>query len=158
MIWYQKTLKKYWKEVLSGAIFSIICTLAFLLWIYGMGKTFTWIDISPIDPPSIFMRIFYSALTFVTLGAFLYKIGFYKALYQILDDWRSFKEAKAIIWVLLMGTMFFVIVPLVVNILNGILSIGYNLFALALYAFPPVGISIVLFTLYVYLKRQIRKV
>ncbi len=158
MIWYQKTLKKYGKEILSGAIFSIICTLAFLLWIYGVGKTFTWTDISPIDPPSIFVRIFYSALTFVTLGAFLYKIGFYKALYQMLDDWRSFKEAKAIIWVLLMGTMFFVIVPLVVNILNGILSIGYNLFALILYAFPPVGISIVLFTLYVYLKRQIGKV
>jgi hypothetical protein len=158
MTWYQKTLKKYGKEILSGAIFSIICTLAFLLWIYGVGKTFTWTDISPIDPPSIFVRIFYSALTFVTLGAFLYKIGFYKALYQILDDWRSFKEAKAIIWVLLMGTMFFVIVPLVVNILNGILSIGYNLFALALYAFPPVGISIVLFALYVYLKRQIGKV
>lgn len=158
MTWYQKTLKKYGKEILAGAIFSIICTLAFLLWIYGVGKTFTWTDISPIDPPSIFVRIFYSALTFVTLGTFLYKIGFYKALYQILDDWRSFKEAKAIIWVLLMGTMFFVIVPLVVNILNGILSIGYNLFALALYAFPPVGISIVLFTLYVYLKRQIRKV
>lgn len=158
MTWYQKTLKKYGKEILSGAIFSIICTLAFLLWIYGAGKTFTWTDISPIDQPSIFVRIFYSALTFVTLGAFLYKIGFYKALYQILDDWRSFKEAKAIIWVLLMGTMFFVIVPMVVNILNGILSIGYNLFALALYAFPPVGISIVLFALYIYLKRQIQKV
>lgn len=158
MTWYQKTLKKYGKEILSGAIFSIICTLAFLLWIYGVGKTFTWTDISPIDQPSIFVRIFYSALTFVTFGAFLYKIGFYKALYQILDDWRSFKDAKTIIWVLLMGTMFFVIVPLVVNILNGILSIGYNLFALILYAFPPVGISIVLFTLYVYLKRQIGKV
>lgn len=158
MTWYQKTLKKYGKEILTGAAFSIVCALAFLLWIYGIGKTFTWTDISPIDPPSIFVRIFYSALTFVTLGAFLYKIKFYQGLYRILGDWRSFKEAKAIIWVLLMGTMFFVIVPLVVDILNGILSIGYNLIALVMYAFPPVGISIFLFTLYVYLKRQIRKV
>ena len=108
MTWYKKTLKKYGKEILTGAVFSIVCTLAFLLWIYGMGKTFTWTDISPIDPPSIFVRIFYSALTFVTLGALLYKIKFYQGLYRILGDWRSFKEAKAIIWVLLMGTMFFV--------------------------------------------------
>ncbi len=120
-----------------------------------MGKSFTWTDISPIDPPSIFVRIFYSALTFVTLGAFLYKIKFYKGLYRILGDWQSFKEAKAIIWVLLMGAMFFVIVPLVVDILNGILSIGYNLFALTLYAFPPVGVSVILFTLYFYFKKKL---
>ncbi|HIG96007.1 hypothetical protein A3D62_02470 [Candidatus Kaiserbacteria bacterium RIFCSPHIGHO2_02_FULL_49_11] len=155
MTWYQKTLKKCGKEILTGAIFSIICTLAFFLWIYGMGKTFTWTDISPIDPPSIFVRIFYSALTFVTLGAFLYKIKFYQGLYRILGNWQSFKEAKAIIWVLLMGTMFFIIVPLVVDILNGILSITYNLFALALYAFPPVGISVILFVFYFYFKKQL---
>ncbi|MBX9906356.1 hypothetical protein K2X96_00485 [Patescibacteria group bacterium] len=158
MTWYKKTLKKYGKEILTGAVFSIICTLAFLLWIYGMGKTFTWTDISPIDPPSIFVRIFYSALTFVTLGAFLYKIKFYQGLYRILGDWQSFKEAKAIIWVLLMGTIFFVIVPLVVDILNGILSIGYNLVALLVYAFPPVGVSVILFTLYFYSKKKLRPI
>jgi hypothetical protein len=156
MVWYQKTLKKYGKEILSGTIFSVICTLVFLLWIYGVGKTFTWTDINPIEQPSIFVRLFYSALTFVTLGAALYHVGFYKALYQILGDWRSFKEAKAIIWVLLMGAMFFVIVPLVVNILNGVISIGYNLFALFLYSFPPVGISIILFLSYLYLKNRSR--
>lgn len=158
MTWYQKTLKKYGKEILTGAVFSIVCALAFLLWICGMGKTFTWTDISPIDPPSIFVRIFYSALTFVTLGAFLYKIKFYQGLYRILGDWRSFKEAKAIIWVLLMGTMFFVIVPLVVDILNGILSIGYNLIALILYAFPPVGFSVILFAFYFYFKKKLRPI
>lgn len=158
MTWYQKTLKKYGKEILTGAAFSIVCALAFLLWIYGIGKTFTWTDISPIDPPSIFVRIFYSALTFVTLGAFLYKIKFYQGLYRVLGDWRSFKEAKAIIWVLLMGTMFFVIVPLVVDILNGILSIGYNLIALVLYAFPPVGASVILFAFYFYFKKKFRPI
>lgn len=156
MNWYQKTLKKYGKEILTGAIFSIICALAFLLWIYGMGKTFTWTEINPIEQPSLFVRLLYSALTFVTLGRLLYVIGFYKALYQILGDWRSFKEAKAIIWVLLMGAMFFVIVPTVVDILNGILSIGYNLPALILYAFPPVGVSLILFAFYFYFKKKLR--
>ncbi len=156
MSWYKHTLKKYGKEILSGAIFTVVCTLAFLLWIFVMGKTFTWTDISPIEQPSIFIRIFYSALTFITLGAFLYKVGFYKALYQILGDWRSFKEAKSIIWVLLMGTMFFVIVPLVVDLLNSIISIGYNVFALILYAFPPVGISLIIFALYFYFKKQLQ--
>lgn len=156
MSWYKHTLKKYGKEILSGAIFTVVCTLAFLLWIFVMGKTFAWTDISPIEQPSIFIRIFYSALTFITLGAFLYKVGFYKALYQILGDWRSFKEAKSIIWVLLMGTMFFVIVPLVVDLLNSIISIGYNVFALILYAFPPVGISLIIFALYFYFKKQLQ--
>ena len=156
MSWYKHTLKKYGKEILSGAIFTVVCTLACLLWIFVMGKTFTWTDISPIEQPSIFIRIFYSALTFITLGAFLYKVGFYKALYQILGDWRSFKEAKSIIWVLLMGTMFFVIVPLVVDLLNSIISIGYNVFALILYAFPPVGISLIIFALYFYFKKQLQ--
>lgn len=156
MTWYKHTLKKYGKEILSGAIFTVVCTLAFLLWIFVVGKTFTWTDISPIEQPSIFIRIFYSALTFITLGAFLYKVGFYKALYQIMGDWRSFKEAKSIIWVLLMGTMFFVIVPLVVDLLNSIISIGYNVFALILYAFPPVGISLIIFALYFYFKKQLQ--
>jgi hypothetical protein len=154
MNWYKKTLKKYSKEIIEGALFSIVCSLAFLLWIYGMGKTFTWTEISPVDSPSIFVRIFYSALTFVTLGAFLYKIKFYQGLYRILGNWRSFKEAKAIIWVLLMGTMFFVIVPLVVDIINEILSIGYNLISLILYAVPPVGVSLILFAFYFYFKKN----
>ena len=156
MSWYKHTLKKYGKEILSGAIFTVVCTLAFLLWIFVMGKTFTWTDISPIEQPSIFIRIFYSARTFIPLGAFRYKVGFYRALYQILGDWRSFKEAKSIIWVLLMGTMFFVIVPLVVDLLNSIISIGYNVFALILYAFPPVGISLIIFALYFYFKKQLQ--
>lgn len=154
MTWHQRTIKKYRKEIVSGAIFSIICAIAFLLWIFIVGKTFVWTDISPIEQPSIFVRLFYSALTFVTLGAVLYNIGFYKALYQILGDRRSFKEAKAIIWVLLMGAMFFVIVPLVVGILNGILSIGYNLLALTLYSLPPVGMSVILFLGYFYIKKR----
>ncbi len=156
MTWYRKTLEKYRKEILTGAVFSIVCSISLLLWIFALGKTFTWTDISPIEQPSIFVRIFYSALTFVTLGAFLYRIGFYRALYRILGDWRSFKEAKGIIWVLLMGTMFFVIVPTVVNLLNGIISIGYNLFALILYAFPPVGVSVILFTLYFYFRKRLQ--
>jgi len=156
MAWYQKTLKKYGKDILSGTVFSFIYTLAFLLWIYGTGKTFSWMDISPIDLPSIFVRIFYSALTFMTLGAILYKIKFYKVLYQIVGDWRTFKEVKAVIWVLLMGIMFFAIVPFVINLLNGIISIGYNLFAFILYAFPPVGISIIIFAFYLYFKKQLR--
>lgn len=156
MTWYKHTLKKYKKEVIKGTVFSVVCSVAFLIWIFIMGKIFVWTDISPIEQPSVFIRLFYSALTFITLGAFLYRVGFYKALYQILGDWRSFKEAKAIIWVLLTGIMFFVIVPLVVDLLNGIISIVYNLFALVLYAFPPVGISLILFTLYFYLKRQIQ--
>jgi len=156
MTWYEQTIKKYKKEILIGAFFSIICSLLFLVWIFVMGKTFVWTDISPIEQPSIFIRILYSALTFVTLGRILYVLGFYKALYQFLGDWRSYKEAKSIIWILLMALMFFVIVPKVVDLLNGVISIVYNILALILYALPPVGISIVLFLIYFYIKKVLQ--
>lgn len=52
-----------------------------------------------------------------------------------------------------MATMFFVIVPKVVDLLNGIISIVYNLFGLILYAFFLVGISIFIFAVYFYIKK-----
>ena len=154
MHWYERTFKKYSKEILSGAVFSILFSLFLLLYVFVAGYSFTWTDISPIEEPSIFVRIFYSALTFVTLGAFLYKIHFYQGLYRILGDWQSFREAKAIIWVVLMALMFFVIVPTVVGILNAVLSFGYNVIALLLYLCPPLGAALILFLFYVYFKKK----
>lgn len=155
MTWYKQTLKKYGKEILLGAMFSVLCSLAFLIWIFVFDRTFTWINIEPIEQPSIFVRILYSALTFVTLGAFLYMIGFYKILYQFIGDWGLFKEAKRIIWLLLMGFMFFIVVPVVVDLLNGIISILYNLLGLIVFSFPPIGISLIFFIFYFYFKKYL---
>ncbi len=155
MTWYKQTLKKYGKEIISGAFFSVLFSLALLIWIFAFNKTFTWTNIEPIEQPSIFVRIFYSALTFITLGAFLYMIGFYKILYQFIGDWGLFKEAKRIIWLLLMGFMFFIVVPVVVDLLNGIISILYNLLGLIVFSFPPIGISLIIFIFYFYAKKQL---
>ena len=158
MTWYERTLRKYKKELISGAIFSVVLSLALLLWVYLSGYSFEWREISPIDPPSLFSRIVYSALTYVTLGAILYNLLFYKFLYHIAGDYRSFVELKRIVWVGLMALMFFVIVPKTVDMLNAIISFGFNIFNLLLYLFPPFGVSLILFLIYLYFRKGYRAV
>lgn len=154
MNWYNRTLKKYRKELISGATFSFVLSLALLLWIYMSGYSFEWRDINPIDPPSVFHRLAYSALTYVTLGAFLYSLLFWRFLYRLAGDYRSFVELKRIVWLGLMALMFFVVVPVAVDILNAIASFGYNMFNLILYLFPPFGVSLILFLIYLYFKNK----
>lgn len=154
MTWYERTLKKYGEEVVSGAIFSVVLSLTLLLWIYMSGYSFEWHNISPIDPPSIFQRLIYSALTYVTLGAILYSLLFYKFLYHLAGDYRSFIELKRVVWVSLMGLMFFFVVPKTIDFLNTVLSFGYNIFNLLLYLFPPFGASLILFVVYLYFKKR----
>jgi hypothetical protein len=156
MYWHAKNLKKYSKEIFKSSILYLIIAIVLSLWYFFSGYDFNWTQISPLEAPSIFERTFYSALTFLTLGAFLYKIKFYKFLYNILGDWRSFKEAKALIWAGLLYLMFFKIVPKFFDILNSIISFGYNLFNLILYIIPPVGISIGLFIIGFYIYKKVK--
>jgi hypothetical protein len=101
------------------------------------GNLFIWHNIVPIDRPDIFFRIIYSALTFVTLGALLYYIGFYQFLSLIFGRNRSgYKSMKKLIWLGLMWVMYVAIVPAGVNILNSVISFGYNILVLLVYVSP----------------------
>lgn len=149
MSWYKhaiiKTLKK---EVRSlKLILTIVFPLTFIFWYKLSGKPFEWQWINPIAVPP-YIRLFYSALVFITLGFFLYLIKFYQVLYiifvKVLGDFRSYKEAKGLIWFGLIALMYFKIVPWFVVVLNTIISIGYNLLKLIVYISPIIGISLVL--------------
>jgi hypothetical protein len=157
MTWYKKELNKQIKEIFSSAIFYILLALSLSVWYFIIGQTFTWIPKDVFSAPSIFERTAYSALTFVTLGFVLYKIRFYQFLYYILGDWRTFKQAKALIWLLLMYFMYAWVVPKFFELLNFIVSIGINLFRFILFIAPPFAISIVIFSLglYIYKKAKI---
>jgi len=148
MIWYKKILFKYKKEIISSATFTIIFALSLSLWHYTLGRSFVWQEIDPIPKPNEFVRIIYSALVFVTFGAFLYWVRFYQFLHSIivrgLGDWRLYKDIKAIIWISLMLVMYFFVVPKVVDLLNSLISIFYNLLIFILYLMPPLGVSIIL--------------
>lgn len=147
MTWYKKVLKENKKEIASSAAFAIVFALAILLWHFAFGKSFQWETISPIDAPSIFSRALYSALVFVTFGAFLYWIKFYQLLYHLISDRQLYRGIKGLIWGFLILAMYFWVVPTVVEILNAIISFFYNILNLILYLFPPLGISLIVFSI-----------
>lgn len=153
MKWYQKEIRKAFNEAINTVAFALLFLFSLSLWHFGLGQSYEWQTVTLISEPSIFQRAIYSALTFVTLGAILYRLGFYRLLYQIIGDWQSYKEAKRLVWLLLMGLMFFIIVPITVNVLNHIISFGYNIFNLLIFLFPPLGFAVIGSIAYFYFRK-----
>lgn len=148
--WYKRILREKKKEVLASAAFVILFSLAISLWSFFTGKAFEWQSISPVEAPALLPRLFYSALVFVSLGALLYYTGFYKFLYSFFRGggragYRDYVAAKGFIWGVLILIMYFVIIPFVVDVLNGIISFFYNIFNLVLYLSPSFAISAIMF-------------
>lgn len=157
--WYNKAIIDTIKKELTMSTVLVLCfTILFtILRSYIFDDSFTWEWIEPIEF-SLFTRIFYSALTYVTIGKILYDLYFYKILYQISGDYRSFKELKRIIW---FGLMFFTwkyTLPLFEKVANFILSIGYNVFKFLLFFAPIVIISFLVIYLVIYLKKNYSKI
>lgn len=161
MKWYKKYLIKYKKEIIISATFTVVFFVLLSLWHYALGKSFAWREIDPIPKPQEFVRFIYSALVFVTIGAFLYWIKFYKFLHLVivgkLRNWKLYKDIKAIIWTSLILIMYFFVVPKVIDLLNSIISIVYNLSIFILYLLPPLLLSVALVLLVVYLIKNLIK-
>ncbi len=152
MKWHKKILIQNKKEITHSAIVSIAITFAFSIWYFLKGSTFEWRPINPISQPSLLVREFYSALVFVTIGAFLYYVvKLWKILYfvivEIMGSRELYKFVKSLIWIFLILTMYFYIVPRVVDFLNGTISVVYNISILLLYLFPPVVLFVTIFSL-----------
>lgn len=152
MTWYKKVLAENRKEIITSAIVSIVITLAFSVWYFITGKGFEWRAISPISQPSLLHRYFYSAFVFVTIGAFLYHIvKLWKILHfifvEILGIWKLYKLVKWILWMSLILSTYYYIMPTVVSVLNAVISFFYNITILLLYLTPPVGIFLIVFSL-----------
>jgi len=159
--WYKKVLLKNAKDIVgSGATYAILA-LVFLLWHFALGIKFQWQSISPLSAPSVFVRVFYSAFTFCTIGLFLYVIKFYKVLHDIVAKtfgmWELYNFIKAVIWLLLMYISYAYLVPWLFNILNGGISILFNIANFVLYALPPVGMALVLSIIYLLIKNKYGK-
>ena len=155
--WYKKALVKNAKEIVSSGTTYVILALVFLLWNFALGIKFQWQSISPLSAPSIFVRVFYSAFTFCTLGLFLYVIKFYKVLHDIVVKafgmWELYNLIKAILWLFLMYISYVYLVPWLFDVLNGGISILFNIANLVLYALPPVGITLILSIIYLLSKK-----
>jgi hypothetical protein len=114
-IWYKNILLKNAKEILSSSITYVILALVLLLWHFALGIKFQCQSISPLSAPSIFVRVFYSAFTFCTLGLLLYVLNFYKILHDIVVKafgmWRLYNFIKAVLWAFLMYISYAYLVP-----------------------------------------------
>lgn len=136
MTWYKKTLScTYRKELIVG---SLVFVALFVLSIIQLvnSEPFTWRRIELFSTPDFWNRIFWSALTFVTLGAVLYRIYFYKILSMMFGSDRSgYRQMKRIIW---FGLMYvnFQIFPAVIDAANFIASILFNSLVYIAYISP----------------------
>ncbi len=147
MEWSLKILKKEAKSIVLSAVAVFVFLLVFQLRGYFSGEAFTWRSIEPFSTPSIWNRNFYSACTFVTIGALLYRLQVYRFLYIILADFldarEMYKLVKGLLWIFLMWVSYHWINPAIFDALNLSASVVFNLFGLFLYLLPPVGISMI---------------
>lgn len=156
--WYDHILTEYRKETVSSVTVFLIFVTTVTLWGLFSGKTFEWQSIEPISKPSIFNWRVYGAIVFISLGAFMYYTKFYKFLYSFFrgtkNGWREYNKTKKQIWGLLILFMFFVVIPFVVWVLNGILSILFNLYILFLYIIPSLAITFTVVIIAYFLKKK----
>lgn len=161
MKFHKKYLTEYKKEIIISTTFVLVFTLFLSLWHYVLGKSFVWKEINPIPKPQEFVRFIYSALVFVTFGAFLYWIKFYRFLHSVivrgLGDWKLYKDIKSIIWTSLILVMYFFVVPKVIDFLNNTISIIYNLFIFIFYLLPPLLSSIIIVVVAVLLIKKYKR-
>ena len=150
--WHKKVLLKSTKEIVSDGTTYAIFALVLLLWHFALGIKFEWQSISPLSEPSIFIRLFYSAFTFCTLGLFLYVIKFYKVIHDIvvktLGMWELYNLIKAVLWASLMYISYVYLVPWLFSTLNTGASFLFNVANLVLYLIPPVGVTFIVIIIY----------
>ena len=159
--WYKKVILKNAKEIMSSGATYLILALVLLLWHFALGIKFQWQNVSPLSEPSFFIRSFYSAFTFCTIGLLLYVVKFYKVLDEIVVKIFGMRElynlVKAIFWLFLMWISYAYLVPWLFKFLNAGISILFNFANLVLYVIPPVGITLVLSIVYLLVKNQYGK-
>ena len=139
MIWYKRVLEDYSRGTVVSIGLTMFCLFIMAAIQLVNGRVFEWTNITPIDTPDIWVRLLYSALTYVSIGALLYYIRFYQFLSMLYGrNRRGYRDAKGIIWSALILLMFFVIVPTGVDVLNTVISFFYNILLFLVYVSPVI--------------------
>lgn len=157
--WYASTIVSYAKEheakVVSGALALLLCSFVSAQ-VFIFNQSFAWVDIAPLSPLP-WIRILFSAITFVTIGAALFALRFYQLLsfifHTILRDHEGYIAAKAVIWFALNYFIYFYVQPIVLKFLNEIISFVYNIFTLFLYVSPALGGTIICLVAYLLVRK-----
>lgn len=157
--WYEREIKKYSVDMYTKIYAWIIIALCFSAYFYFTRWVYQWESIEVIPfVPWIWWLI--SALTYLTIWKLFYKSKIiYMPLYFIfvvlLNDKRTYKKIKRVIWVILWLLMYFFFLPIAVSFLNFVVSIFYNFFLFLLYSSPAFLISGVSIWGLIYIKNKI---
>jgi hypothetical protein len=152
MPWYTeavtKFFKEYYKTLVSATIFILLLVIYHLLF----GSKFEKELVCQLPEPSFTLRML-SGLVFATLGWALYQLRVYYVLYILLVVILRLRELynalKKVIWYSLMFIMGFVIVPWIIDQLNLLFLYICNVPLFLAHLFPPYGLSLVAFILFV---------
>lgn len=146
--WYKAVLIRTSRKEITvvGLVLAILIVMSVTR--LFLGESFVWKDIAPISTPDLWNRIFWSALTFATLGAILYHLRFYLALSWLFgSDRGGYRQAKGLIWMVLILFNYHIF-PVVVDIMNTIISVAYNSLVFAVYSAPVLLAGLVLGVLF----------
>ncbi|NRH21330.1 hypothetical protein HOO68_04770 [Candidatus Gracilibacteria bacterium] len=145
MNWKRKIFKEHIKETIFATVFSLTFALVLMVANFFFDWNFDWEEIDPIEMPPLWIRGVASFFTWFTLGNWLFNLYFYKVLYWICKlfgiRYSEYKKLKQKIWVGLMLLVTFVLIPLIVDILNSLISILFNIFQFLISTIPYMGIS-----------------
>lgn len=162
MNWRKKVSEEHLKETIFASVFSVTFILVLIVANFVFSWNFSWKEIDPIEMPPLWIRSLASLFTWFTLWNWLYKLYFYKALYLICNSlWTSYskyKKLKKEIWVWLMLLVTFVLIPMITNLLNSIISFLFNILQFLIATLPFIGISIAISTMivlcYIYITKK----
>lgn len=157
--WHEKVIMSYIRKneasVITGILGLLFCAFV-TAQIYIFNHSFEWVSIEPLSPLP-WIRILFSATTFVTIGTVLFALRFYQLLsfifHKILHDHGGYVKAKAAIWLSLNLFICFYVQPIVIKFLNEIISFFYNLITLFLYVSPALGGTIVCLIAYLLVRK-----
>lgn len=102
-----------------------------------------------------------SGLVFVTFGRLLYYLKLYYILYIILvvllRQRQLYDDLKKVIWYIMMFLFGFVVAPWIIDQLNKLFSIVCNIPLFLGHLFPPYGLSLVAFFIFIFILIKTKK-
>ena len=151
MKWYQREIEKY----IVYIVLTIIIVIVSFVFNYFLKPSFEYIDYELLSP-TLWPKLI-SSITFMTVGSFLYNIGFYKILYDSIGkfSYEFYCLIKFIIWGALMYCIYLVVTG-IIYVINLLCSFVLNTVAFIKHIFLFTMLSIVMVIL-IYLLMVLRR-
>ncbi|MCY4089150.1 MAG: hypothetical protein OXF49_03450 [Candidatus Saccharibacteria bacterium] len=134
----------------------LLVLLAGILLYYSLGLPFSWKWQTWIHSPTWADYGLLSLLVFIGPGALLYKLGFYRALHQLLGSSGLYGLFKFATW-LAMVVIVLVLIWAIVWFANLMINLFYNGLIIVIIAIPSILIAFLLLVIINYSNQKINK-